>query len=125
MSHRAMSTPLRALPRTGPFRQYELRKLDCHTSSIRAGSLPTRNGLRYLSTAVSTARARWVNVAHPRPYRPGSLVSTLITTNRMLAGAVNTVLMSVILSGASRGCGSGAAFAAHGRTRGAAMADRA
>ena len=96
-----MSTPLMALPSTGPFRQYELTKADCQMSSISSGSLPIRNGLRYLSTAVSTARARWVKVAQPRPYRPGSLVSTLTTTSRMPAGAVRMVLTSVIFSGAA------------------------
>src|SRR5262249_58934224 len=97
----AMSTPLSALPSTGPFRQYELTKDDCQMSSISSGFLPIRNGLRYLSTAVSTTRARWVNVAQPRPYSPGSLVSTFTTTRRMFAGAVRIVLTSVILSGGS------------------------
>src|SRR5215469_4887780 len=68
---------------------------------MRSGSLPTRNGLRYLSTAVWTTRARWVKVAQPRPYSPGSLVSTLTTTRRIRAGAVRMVLTSVILSGGS------------------------
>src|SRR5262245_44024620 len=96
-------------------------------SSIWSGSLPTRNGLRYLSTAVSTARARWVKVAQPSPYSPGSLVSTLTTTRRIFAGAVRNVLTSVILSGVSLSPGGGAAFAddrSHG-SAGAATADRA
>src|SRR5215831_5987161 len=101
MSHSAMSTPLMALPSTGPFRQYDDTNDDCQTSSIASGSLPTRNGLRYLSTAVSTTRGRCVKVAQPSPYRPGSLVVTLTTTRRIFAGAVRMVLMSVILSGDS------------------------
>src|SRR5881275_751923 len=40
MSHRAMSTPLMALPSTGPFRQYELTKFDCQMSSMSSGFLP-------------------------------------------------------------------------------------
>ena len=124
-----MSTPLRALPRTGPFRQYELTNADCQMSSIWAGSLPTRNGRRYLSTAVSTARARCVKVAQPRPYRPGSLVCTLTTTSRMPAGAVRTALTSVILRGASLAAAGGAARPPVGwrkeNATGVAMADRA
>src|SRR5262245_14503952 len=46
--------------------------------------------------AVSTTRARWVNVAQPRPNRPGSLVITFTTTKRMPAGAVRMVFTSVI-----------------------------
>src|SRR6476469_3779668 len=99
MSHRAMSTPLMALPSTGPLRQYEETNDDCQMSSTASGSLPTRNGLRYLSTAVSTTRGRCVKVAQPSPYKPGSLVVTLTTTRRILAGAVRIVLMSVIFSG--------------------------
>src|SRR5207244_2744224 len=87
-----------AFPKTGPFRQYELTNEDWNTSSTSSGFLPRRKGLRYLSTAVSTARARCVNVAQPRPYSPGSFVTTLTTTSRMSAGAVRIVLMSVILS---------------------------
>src|SRR5262249_18531749 len=101
MSHSAMSTPLIALPSTGPLRQYEETNDDCQTSSICSGSLPRRNGFKYFSTAVSTTRGRCVKVAQPRPYRPGSLVVTLTTTRRILAGAVRIVLMSVILSGGS------------------------
>src|SRR5215468_4346772 len=99
MSQQAMSTPLMALPSTGPFRQYELTNIDWNRSSTCSGSLPITNGFRYLSTAVSTARARCVKVAHPRPYSPGSLVSTLTTTRRIPAGAVRIVFTSVILSG--------------------------
>ena len=51
MSHSAMSTPLIALNRTGPLRQYELTYDDCQMSSIWSASRPIRNGLRYLSTA--------------------------------------------------------------------------
>src|SRR3954451_13975773 len=61
------------------------------------GSRPITNGLRYCSTAVTTASGRWVNVAQPRPYSPGSLVSTLTTTRRMPSGAVQIVLTLVIL----------------------------
>src|SRR5205823_3781962 len=49
------------------------------------------------STAVTTASGRWVKVAQPRPYRPGSLVSTFTTTRRMPSGAVQIVLTLVIL----------------------------
>src|SRR5262249_23997919 len=73
---------------------------------MRSGSLASRNGRRYLSTAVSTTRARWVKVSQPRPYRPGSLVSTLTTTRRLPAGAVRTVLTSVIFSAGNRFGGS-------------------
>src|SRR5437588_11060309 len=127
MSHRAMSTPLMALPSTGPLRQYELTNDDCQMSSICDGSLPSTNGLRYLSTAVSTARARWVKVAQPRPYSPGSLVSTFTTTSRMPAGAVRNVFTSVILRGeALTAAGGWAAFAdrSHGSPAGTATADR-
>ena len=95
-----MSTPLIALPSTGPVAPVgadEVRLPDGPRSA--SGFLPIRNGRRYLSTAVSTARARWVNVAQPSPYSPGSLVSTLTTTSRMPAGAVRMVFTSVILSG--------------------------
>src|SRR6188474_2332662 len=67
-------------------------------SSMSLGSRPMTNGLRYCSTAVTTASGRWVNVAQPRPYRPGSLVSTFTTTRRMPSGAVQIVLTLVILS---------------------------
>jgi hypothetical protein len=90
-----------------------------------------RNGLRYLSTAVSTARARWVNVAHPRPYSPGSLVTTLTTTSRMPAGAVTKVLTSVILIASPFAAGTGATGGCpradernHGSAAGAATAER-
>src|SRR5579863_37025 len=99
MSHSAMSTPERALPSTGPFRQYELTNADCQTSSMRVASFPIKNGLRYLSTAVSTARARCVKVAQPSPYNPGSFVCTLTTISRMLAGAVRNVFTSVMRRG--------------------------
>src|SRR5215207_8410916 len=67
-------------------------------SSMSFGSRPMTNGFRYCSTAVTTASGRWVKVAQPRPYRPGSLVSTLTTTRRMPSGAVQIVLTLVILS---------------------------
>ena len=57
-----------------------------------------RNGSKYSSTAVTTVNGRWVNVAQPRPYRPGSLVSTLTTTRRILSGAVQMALTRVIRS---------------------------
>src|SRR5712692_723320 len=66
-------------------------------SSMSSGSRPTTNGFKYSSTAVTTASGRWVNVAHPTPYSPGSLVSTLTTTSRIPFGAVQIVLTSVIL----------------------------
>ena len=50
---------------------------------------------------MATTRARWVNVAQPSPYKPGSLVITLTTTRRIPAGAVRIVLTSVIFSGPS------------------------
>src|SRR4051794_7289911 len=101
MSQRAMSTPLIALNSTGPFRQYELTYDDCQMSSISSGLRPIRNGLRYLSTATWTTCARWVNVAQPRPYSPGSLVDTLTTTSRIRFGAVRIAETSVIFSGGS------------------------
>src|SRR5215216_495398 len=99
MSHSAMSTPLMVLNRTGPLRQYELTYDDCQMSSISSGFRPIRNGFRYFSTAVWTAYARWVNVAQPRPYRPGSLVVTLTTTSRIRLGAVRIALTSLIFKG--------------------------
>src|SRR5215831_15628248 len=63
---------------------------------MSSGSRPTTNGLRYCSTAVTTASGRWVKVAHPRPYSPGSFVSTLTTTSRIRLGAVQIALTSVI-----------------------------
>src|SRR5258706_7503230 len=87
-----------ALFKIGPLRQYELTNAACQISSISLGSRPITNGFRYCSTAVTTASGRWVKVAHPRPYRPGSLVSTFTTTRRMPSGAVQIVLTLVILS---------------------------
>src|SRR5919199_3640738 len=46
--------------------------------------------------ALTTASGRWVKVAQPRPYRPGSLVSTLTTTRRMPSGAVQMALTRVM-----------------------------
>src|SRR6266699_2097373 len=65
-------------------------------SSMSSGSRPSRNGSRYCSTAVTTVSGRWVKVAQPSPYRPGSLVSTLTTTSRMPSGAVQMALTRVI-----------------------------
>src|SRR5687767_6301671 len=87
-----------ALFKIGPLRQYELTNAACQMSSMSLGSRPITNGFRYSSTAVTTASGRWVNVAHPRPYRPGSLVSTLTMTRRIPSGAVQIVLTLVILS---------------------------
>src|SRR5437867_2749041 len=98
MSQSAMSTPLMALNRTGPLRQYELTYDDCQMSSISSTLRPIRKGLRYWSTAVATTWARWVKAAQPRPYRPASDVSTFTITSRMLFGAVRIVLMSVTFS---------------------------
>src|SRR5260370_41999109 len=67
-------------------------------SSMSFGSRPIRNGARYCSTAVTTVSGRWVNVAQPRPDRPGSLVSTLTTTSRILSGAVQMAVTRVIRS---------------------------
>src|SRR6185436_10752058 len=98
------STPDRAFIRHGPLRQYELWNIACQRSSMWSGSLPRRNGSRYWFTAVSTTRARWVNVAQPTPYRPGSLVSTFTTTRRIFCGAVRIAFTRVILIGpAARG----------------------
>src|SRR5439155_12402814 len=67
-----------------------------------SASRPRQNGSRYSSTAVFTASGRWLNVAQPKPYRPGSLVSTLTTTKRILGcGAVRIGRTLVILSGGS------------------------
>jgi hypothetical protein len=65
-----MSTPLMALPSTGPLRQYELTKHDCQMSSISRGFLPIRNGLRYLSTAVSTVRGPLGEGGAAEPVQP-------------------------------------------------------
>ena len=47
------------------------------------------------STAATTAAYRWVNVAQPRPYRPGSDVSTRTTTSGMPSGAVTSARTAV------------------------------
>ena len=52
----------------------------------------------YSSTDVATAAHRWVKVAQPNPYNPGSLVSTLTTTKSMPRGAVKIVLISRIVT---------------------------
>src|SRR3569833_162740 len=70
-------------------------------SSMSSGLRPTRYGLRYSSTAVTTASGRWGKVAQPSPYRPGSLVSTLTTTRRMPSGAVQMAFTLVIRIGGS------------------------
>src|SRR5438105_348024 len=62
-----------------------------------SGSFPITKGLRYCSMAATTAWGRWVNVAQPTPYRPGSLVITLTTTSRIRLGAVQITLTSVIV----------------------------
>jgi hypothetical protein len=67
-------------------------------SSMSFGSRPSKNGLRYCSIAVTTVSGRWVKVAQPRPYSPGSLVSTFTTTRRMPSGAVQIARTSAILS---------------------------
>ena len=59
---------------------------------------PIRNGRRYFSTATLTGNGLCVNVAHPTPYRPGSLVSTLTITSRMPSGSVRMTLMSLIVT---------------------------
>src|SRR5438067_51637 len=84
---------------------------------MRSGSLPSRKGRRYFVMAVSTTRARWVKVAQPRPYSPGSLVCTLTTTRRIFAGAVSTALTSVIFSGGSPRGASGLAGGPSGAGR--------
>src|SRR5262245_26579646 len=67
-------------------------------SSMSAGWRPTSMGPTCLSTAEATAWKRWVNVAQPRPNRPGSDVSTRTTTSRMPSGAVTIDRTAVIVS---------------------------
>src|SRR6185437_14988084 len=50
--------------------------------------------------AERTARWRWVKVAQPRPWRPGSEVSILTTTRRTSRGAVKMVRMDRMVKGA-------------------------
>src|SRR6266851_8096102 len=65
-----------------------------------SASRPRQNGSRYSSTAVLTGSGRWLNVAQPKPYKPGSLVSTFTTTNRIFGcGAVRIARTLVIFSG--------------------------
>src|SRR5262249_26811907 len=74
----------------------------CHRSSMLSASRPRQNGSRYSSTAVFTGSGRWLKVAQPRPYRPGSLVSTFTTTKRILGcGEVRIARTLVIFSGPS------------------------
>src|SRR5690349_3571649 len=69
-------------------------------SSIFWGSMPITKGRQNSSTAVTTAAARWVNVAQPSPYSPGSLVSTLTTISCWRPwGAVLMTLTFVICRG--------------------------
>src|SRR6266540_2939963 len=75
-------------------------------SSISFGSRPTTKGLRYCLIAVTTASGRWVKVAQPSPWSPGSLVSTLTTTSMIPSGAVQITLTSVIRNGGSPPVGS-------------------
>ena len=96
ISHNAMSTPESALFRTGPSLQYELSLDDWNMSSISLTFRPSRNGAKYLSTASTTASGRWVNVAHPSPVNPGSLVSILTTISRIPAGAVQMLRIFVM-----------------------------
>src|SRR6266403_1564074 len=64
-----------------------------------SASRPRQNGSRYSSTAVFTGSGRWLNVAQPNPYNPGSLVSTFTTTKRILGcGAVKIARTFVIFS---------------------------
>ena len=63
----------------------------CQISSMSLTQRPTKRGFIYSSTAVATAAQRWVKVAQPRPYSPGSLVSTFTTTRSMPRGAVKIV----------------------------------
>lgn len=46
-----------------------------------------------------TGRARCLNVAQPRPYNPGSLVSTLTTINSIPLGQVAIAFTLVIFNG--------------------------
>ena len=67
------------------------------------------SGFRCRSTAAITARKRWVKVAHPTPWSPGSEVRILTITSRAPAGWVAmtctsrmvTVLMVTVLMGYS------------------------
>src|SRR5262249_10024261 len=98
---------------------------DCQISSISSTSRPIRNGFRYFSIAVSTTSARWVKVAQPQPWRPGSLVSTLTTTRRMSLGAVRMVRTSRIFTGAvARTARSYSRLAGGDATRAAVSASR-
>src|SRR5437868_11448305 len=49
--------------------------------------------------AVTTATARCVNVAQPKPYKPGSFVSTFTTTRLMPSGAVAIAFTLLIFTG--------------------------
>jgi uncharacterized protein (UPF0179 family) len=65
MSHRARSTPLSALFKTGSFRQYELCIPACQMSPTRSTALPSSSGRRYRVTAGRTSSARCVKVPQP------------------------------------------------------------
>src|ERR1044071_9510946 len=65
-----------------------------------SASRPRQKGSRYSSTAVLTGSGRWLNVAQPKPYKPGSLVSTLTTTKRTLGwGEVRIVRTLIVFNG--------------------------
>ena len=49
-----------------------------------------------MAIAVFTTRGRWVNVAQPRPWSPGSVVSTFTTTVLIPSGAVRKTRTSRI-----------------------------
>src|ERR1035437_7985957 len=65
-------------------------------SSIRSVVLPSRNGLRYRSTAGLTRSARCVKVAQPYPKRPSWSVEILTTVSRTPAGWHSITLTSLI-----------------------------
>ncbi len=60
-------------------------------------------GFRWCSSAAATACQRWVKVAQPSPYSPGSDVMTLTTIGREPAGWVRMTLISVMVMGLGMG----------------------
>ena len=70
-------------------------------SSILSTSLPTQNSFMYPLMAATTATARCVKVAQPKPYNPGSVVSTFTTTRLIPSGAVAIAFTFLIFTGGS------------------------
>ena len=69
------------------------------TSWMRSTSRPSRKGFRWRSMAAATAKMRWVKVAQPTPYKPGSDVMTLTMARRDLPGWVRMTLTSRMVTG--------------------------